>query len=54
MTFNVDKFEILRCSPTGSPRPVSYSVEGIEIKQKVVVKEIGLFKSKLYEFQSTH
>lgn len=43
MNFNAGKFEIIRYSPSGGPRPRSYSVEGIEIKEKVAVKNLGLF-----------
>lgn len=34
MTFNADQFKIMRYSPTGSPRPRLYSVEGIDIKKR--------------------
>ena len=50
MEFNADKFEILRYNPSGNPRPRTYSIEGSEIKEKVVVKDLGIWMSNDLSF----
>lgn len=37
------QIETIRYNPAGSPRPRSSSVEGLEIKEKIVVKDLGSF-----------